>query len=213
MKICLTKFIYAVTIIVRRQTNNNIVLECVNMGLFDFLKKYKKAQLIKDPTDKIEEAFENDNINKVWEVENLNDRLINLYDYLCNKSDYGEKISLLSEAEKIIYLEQAFECEINNGGFDQFFFNPSGDYTYETLEALKSISADKTALILEKAISIFGKKKIPSDQTDRQNLLEKIENEKTADILDECDEKFYAYEDDLSALCLKYIEQNLEQFT
>lgn len=63
---------------------------------------------------------------------------------------------------------------MNNGGFSQFFFNSSGDFSHETLDALKVIKAERTAILLEKAIAEFPNAKVPKDTAERRELMEKI---------------------------------------
>ena len=43
----------------------------------------------------------------------------------------------------------AFESEINNGGFDQFFYNSTGDYSVATRDALREIGVDDASDLLE----------------------------------------------------------------
>ena len=50
----------------------------------------------------------------------------------------------------------ALESEINNGGFNQYFFNSSGQNCFETLRALKRSGKNKTAEILETAIHLIN---------------------------------------------------------
>ena len=40
-------------------------------------------------------------------------------------------------------LIEALEAEVNNGGFDQYFYNSAGDNTAETIQALETIGATK----------------------------------------------------------------------
>ncbi len=90
------------------------------------------------------------------------------------------------------------EAEINNGGFEQFFFNSAGDYTEETIQALVKIGANHTADIVNKAASKFPDGMPPKDRDNRQELLEEVSPE--SDAFEELDEEFLAYEDDLASL-------------
>lgn len=94
------------------------------------------------------------------------------------------------------------EAEINNGGFDQFFFNSTGDFTEETIQALSTIGAFHTAEIVKKAASLFPGGMPPQDQDSRQELLEEISP--NSDAFEEFDDAFLAYEDDLATLILSY---------
>ena len=94
------------------------------------------------------------------------------------------------------------ESEINNGGFDQFFFNSAGDYTEETIQALFRIGASHTAEIVKKAASKFPAGMPPKHRNSRQELLEVVSPD--SDAFEECDVEFLAYEDDLASLVAGY---------
>ena len=103
---------------------------------------------------------------------------------------------------QVVELIGALEAEVNNGGFDQFFFNSAGNRTAETIAALKAIGAKRTADIVSRAAAKFPAGLPPSDRTKRQELLEKVSPD--ADAFDEEDEAFLKYEDNLSELLKKY---------
>ena len=94
------------------------------------------------------------------------------------------------------------EAEINNGGFDQFFFNSAGDYTEETIQALIKIGAFRTAEIIKKAASKFPDGKPSKDRDERQEELEMISPDSEA--FEDMNEEFLAYEDDLASLVANY---------
>ena len=54
---------------------------------------------------------------------------------------YGE----LSRPEKVFVCVWGLEGEVNNGGFDQYYFNSSGDHALDTIESLEAIDAKHTA--------------------------------------------------------------------
>lgn len=120
-------------------------------------------------------------------------------------------MSDLSAPEKVVLLIENLEREINNGGFNQFYYNQSGNFAHETYEALKIIGADQTALIIRKANGAWPDSKVLVNQNDRQNLLSKIES-KSERIWNECDAMFYEYKDDLSELLFEYVKLNKEAF-
>lgn len=97
------------------------------------------------------------------------------------------------------------EAEINNGGFDQFFFNSAGDNTAETIEALIKIGATHTAEIVTKAASKFPGDMQPKDRNSRQIVLDSISP--NSDAFEEYDEEFLVYEDDLASLIANYTDQ------
>jgi hypothetical protein len=127
---------------------------------------------------------------------------------LCN---YGEEMEKLTEAQKVFYLNQNLEREVNNGGFHQYFYNSSGNFAHETVDALKKIGADKTASILQNSIEKFPDKNVPKDRDERISLLGQIEKS-LENIWADNDEAFFKCEDDLNALNLAFIEKNKKDF-
>ena len=103
---------------------------------------------------------------------------------MCNKIDR------LTDTQKNFLFVENLEREINNGGFNQFFWNSSGNFTHETLKALKIINANIPANIVEKAISHWPKNIVPNNRSKRQNVLAEIEDQANV-IWEECDKDFY----------------------
>ena len=91
------------------------------------------------------------------------------------------------------------EAEINNGGFDQFFFNSAGDRTAQIVEALEAIGAAHTAGIVRAAAAKFPGGVVPEDRTARQGLLlESVSPE--SDAFEAEDAAFLEYRDNLEDL-------------
>jgi len=95
------------------------------------------------------------------------------------------------------------EMEINNGGFDQYFFNSTGNRAHETIDALLAIKATHTADILRSAVAKFPNGTVPADRMKRQTLLEEVSPDSEAFEVE--DEKFLQYKDDLSSLLAAYL--------
>ena len=103
------------------------------MGLFEIFKKKDKG--IKG----------NDDMEHIWALTDTNDFVVAMTEYLDNKTKYGEDMSVLSKEERIFYITQTLEMEVNNGGFSQFFYNSSGDFSNELVGAFTAIGANATA--------------------------------------------------------------------
>jgi hypothetical protein len=100
--------------------------------------------------------------------------------------------------ETVSALIEALEAEINNGGFDQFFFNRAGNRTRETIEALELIGAHKTADIVRRAASKFPGGFPSAVRNERQDQLELVSPD--ADAFEAYDQDFLRYEEDLARL-------------
>ena len=66
--------------------------------------------------------------------------------------DSRAEFEALSEEVKVAWLVHRLEAEVNNGGFHQFFLNSSGAYVPETIDALSAIGADRTKVLLQRAV-------------------------------------------------------------
>jgi hypothetical protein len=117
----------------------------------------------------------------------------------------------LTRQEKTIEYIEELEREVNNGGFSQFFFNTSGNYTNGVIQALKDVGSTKFLKIVESAISQFPNSEVPKDRQQRQVLLANIEI-KANPVWDKLNNEFYKYEEDLYGLMLAYIQNNIGKF-
>ena len=169
------------------------------MGLFDMFKK--KDKVVKG----------NDNMEHIWNLTDTNDFVVAMTEHLDNKTQYGEDMSALSEAERIFYITQTLEMEVNNGGFSQFFYNSSGNFSNELVVAFTAIGANATAAICQKAISAFGRD-IPVDRDEREEMLDELESDEFDEILEKCDNAFCDYEDNLNELNYNFVMKNKEFF-
>lgn len=170
------------------------------MRLFDMFKK--KDKIIKGK----------DNMEHILALTDTNDFVVAMTEYLDNKTKDGEDMSVLSKEERIFYITQTLEMEVNNGGFSQFFYNSGGDFSNELVGAFTAIGANATAAICQKAISAFGCD-IPVDRDEREEMLDELENDKIDEILEECDSAFCDYEEDLNQLNYNFVMKNKESFT
>ena len=169
--------------------------------------------LLKKLFGKSEKAVgdESPDVDGLIDSEDLNASIITLDDHISKICDYGDSVERLNAHQKVFFWIQSLEREINNGGFNQYYFNNSGDFAHETVESLKAIGAEKTALILQKANHQFPGNRVPKDRDERQDVLEQIENDANK-IWDELDKEFCAYEEDLNALNMKYVKAHRSDF-
>ena len=137
------------------------------------------------------------NRDKIWQ-KNDSDLFDVLYDGLLKKSDYGDKKEDLSDCEKVFLSMALLETEVNNGGFDQFFFNTNDEWNDLLVSSAQAIKAFDIAQICEKALKI--KAEFEGTEEDR------------IDQLDECDDAFYKSRDNIDILCVQYARDHKDQF-
>ena len=132
----------------------------------------------------------------IWEKDDLS-----LFEYifekLNDKSDYGSDLSNLNDKEKVFMSMALLEQEVNNGGFDQYFFNLGGIYNDILVSSAEAIKAYDIAKICKKALAVYA---------------EHSEQEDNIEELGEYDNAFYKSKDPISELCVKYAKENKEYF-
>jgi hypothetical protein len=121
-----------------------------------------------------------------------------------------DDFSNLNEFEKTFIYLDILEQNVTDGGFIQFFFNSSGQFTHEVFQAYLSIKAENTVDILTKAIYLFPEMPVPKNLRIRQQIL--MEKDTNIDLWDEVDTEFYKYEDNIISLTLEYVRNNITYF-
>ena len=165
------------------------------MGIFDFFKKKAEPKIAE------KQIVEKEPYEKIMKI---NERLNEI-------SDYGKNLSKLNSSQQVVLIIENLEREINNGGFNQFYFNSSGNHAEVTVENLRKIGADKTAELVEKANFEWPNNKVPVNRNERQAILEQIEN-KAEQVWEDCDQLFYKYEDDIAGLLMDFVNANRTDF-
>lgn len=112
----------------------------------------------------------------------------------------------LSAPEQVFRAVWDLESDVNNGGFEQYYRNSSGDTACHVVRALTEIGARDAAGIVARANSAFPQASPPRDQGDREEQLEVI-GPKNEDLWDSLDDEFLSYPDDLTELLYEYVKR------
>ena len=139
----------------------------------------------------------NQSRDKIWQKNDV-DLFDALYDGLLKKSDYGDKKEVLNDCEKVFLSMAKLEAEVNNGGFDQFFFNTNDEWNDILVSSAQAIKAFDIAEICEKALKIKAEFDGLEDGVIEQ--------------LGECDDAFYNSKDYIESLCAQYAREHRDQF-
>lgn len=117
----------------------------------------------------------------------------------------------MTDAEKVFFCIWTLEGDVNNGGFDQYFFNPWSEYSIKTVDAFEKIGASKTASIIRRANSVFGNSGPAKDRTTRQKQLDSL-TESGKEKLKGLDDEFYEYHEDIDKLLYEFVVKNDAKF-
>jgi len=90
-------------------------------------------------------------------------------------------------------------AEVNNGGFDQYFFNSAGDLVADAVEAAEAVGVTELASLIRRGLDLLNVQD-PADRAARQDALSNLDPEEFADI----DDDYYALEAsaDLDSSCV-----------
>lgn len=151
-------------------------------------------------------------MQEIWEIEDEYEFVFELYMHIAEKCNYGSGLGVLSNEEKVFYITQILEMEVNNGGFWQFLYNVEEDVFINTVSAFSEIGAEKTAALCQNAFSAFGQD-LPGERAARIQFLSKVGMEEGYEILSEYDDLFCAYEEDLNKLNYNYVQNHADAFS
>src|SRR5262245_4792479 len=112
----------------------------------------------------------------------------------------------LSDTERRLLAAYWLEAEVNNGGFDQYFFNSAGDNAEAALAGLKDMGAAGAAGLLERAMAVFPGGKPPADRFKRQEVMQQIATQ-SKPIWSKCDDEFYKRTERITDLSLAYAKK------
>lgn len=150
-------------------------------------------------------------LDKILQNESKHLVVIEIDGYLNKKSNYGFEIDNLNASQRVVLIVENLEREINNGGFHQFYYNSSGNFASETVEALKVIGAKRAAQVVQKANSEFPNGKVPKDWDLRDKILSEIAL-KASENWNELDAKFYRPNKNTGEMEIEYLTGLLYEF-
>ena len=124
-------------------------------------------------------------------------------------------IKSLSMGRQAIFATWTLEAEVNNGGFNQYFFNfaSSGQYAEEARDGFFLINANKHANLTQNAIDIILKNAKELNKF-KDGTLESFSKSYENNPLNPLDHDFYELgkTENISELRIKYIRNHISDF-
>jgi hypothetical protein len=109
-----------------------------------------------------------------------------------------------SAEESVVLAIEAFEREVNNGGFSQFFTNSSGAFAATIEASLRAIDCPNTADIARDAIAALS-----TDGTlTAEAVGEAAQDDKVRDALNGCDSRFFSSGEPIADRLFAWIKAN-----
>ncbi|MFQ3239570.1 MAG: hypothetical protein ACI9NI_001879 [Olleya marilimosa] len=130
---------------------------------------------------------------------------------LWNKASEVSSFEQLSEPEKTFVYIDIFEGELNNGGLFDFFYNTSGAFAHQVLDAYQAIGAEESAAIVSQAIALFPDLPVSKDLFIRRQLLSNLK-QTVLDEWEKLETQFFISEEAIVTLLIDYITINKTYF-
>jgi hypothetical protein len=137
-------------------------------------------------------------------VNDLDERKLDEYLALIDKkisANGGKDWSCLSNAERTTITAYFLALEVSNGGFHQFFLNPSGNRWRETLAAIKTVGAFRLEGLFEQALTVFPDSAPAEDHSTRFAQL-RAAGEPAEEFLSNLTDQYYDLQAESAENCL-----------
>ena len=170
------------------------------------VKAFKGRPIYKELTEQIIDTTSDNNLLQVI-FDNLSER---------QSADYEKEFETVmswNKSRQAIYVIWALETEVNNGGYNQFYINSSGQFYKHLPSALKHVGANKFANLTKRANETFEKEN-PKIIQHQDGTLEGFSKSYEDNPLNKFDDEFYElYEtENLQQIQVDFIRKNKKEF-
>lgn len=123
-----------------------------------------------------------------------------------------EIVDGLSPGLQTIYTTYLVETEVDNGGFNQYFFNSAGRLADIALAGFRTLGATEHERLMREAIAVYERMRPRLDSAREAGTMEAFSETYEGGEFEAIDRRFYDLDTDLSALRIQYIRTHLDQF-
>lgn len=140
-----------------------------------------------------------------------------IVDYVYTKigddwDNHREAVDSLPDSFRGVFATWWLEAEVNNGGFNQFFWNPYGYWAEDAISAFYEYGADEYAEVTKKAVTMFLLEVDAHKEFRELGTLEAFSESYKHTELGDLDDEFWDIGEDLSQIRVSYIRNNPEKF-
>ncbi|HEY6096153.1 MAG TPA: DUF4375 domain-containing protein [Gallionellaceae bacterium] len=141
-----------------------------------------------------------------------------ILDYASKKlegHDDGEEaiVANLPPGIRALYLTWTVEAEVNNGGFNQYYFNTDGKFASDAVQAFEYFGAHQHAALMREANAVRANEAKLMDAYKKKRTLEAFSESYEYSKLGPLDDQFYKLDENLSQLRIEKIRRAPEQFS
>jgi hypothetical protein len=124
--------------------------------------------------------------------------------------DHYEAGEVLTDSERTVLAVEAFERELNNGGFAQFFYNPSAEFADVLVGSLETIGCLRAASLAQEAINTLD-----LDALDAASIEVRMDEADSLleDSLSQLDDAFFNSNEDIASALFGFIKAHQDDIT
>jgi hypothetical protein len=123
--------------------------------------------------------------------------------------DSSKGVTNFSEVEKQYFAVVLLDGEICNGGFDQYFFNSSGNLYKSALLGLEAMGAMQSLVLLQRAKQVlFDSEEVPEDTGRGRELLRQRDSASRSKKLEELNGQYWKDPDSLFLLSHEFARKH-----
>jgi hypothetical protein len=124
----------------------------------------------------------------------------------------AEIIHALPAGTQAVYTTWLVDTEVNNGGFNQFFFNPYGEFAGIALAAYELLGAEDYAAVMRAAIATYEAERETIARFHDAETLEAFSESYKHTTLGEVDQRYYALGDRIYDVWARFARGRPELF-
>jgi hypothetical protein len=124
----------------------------------------------------------------VWRVIQPAYDSVNIYE---GRDVLDLQLALLTPGQRALLALHWTVAEVSNGGFDQFFVNPTGDLADEARKGFQRIGAERAAQLLDRVLATFPGGSPPRNRDARIEVLEAMDEDEREELFKAFDQEFY----------------------
>ncbi len=117
---------------------------------------------------------------------------------------------VLTREEEIVRAVTWIDCQVCNGGWDQWMFNTPASSLHRTVAACREVGCGNVADMAERSLEIAGIQ--PEDDDDIKTEKLSVLSDASQDALSALSDRFYLFEEDYMGMCKAYILTHREHF-
>jgi hypothetical protein len=125
--------------------------------------------------------------------------------------DDRKKLQHATAGQRAILATTIFIRELDNGGFEQFFYNSSGDIADEVIAGFVRLGSPEHAGVVRQALAFFGPNGATANQSARRDMLQRTSKADKDAFFEPLSQKLYG-ESRLWPLYRQYLDQHPTEF-